>query len=520
MTIATIEDIVRIHANGRPHAPMSTIDGHSVTWSEMDERSSRIANALLAEGVRSGDRVAVIAKNCQAIFETLFALRKIGAVQVTVNWRLAPDEMRYIIVDSEATMVFVGRELADGLASVVSQLPRVRRVIAIDGENEHGFLPYEPWLARAPADDPGGRSDPDAVALQLYTSGTTGRPKGVMLPNRSLFAFVRAAEALFRGSPDAVHIQALPLFHVGGMNWSLQAFARGARCVAFRDFDPDMVIGEIQHRRATHLMTVPMVIQMLLSRPTARTADFSSLQVICYGGSTIPEKVLRDAIKTFGCGMYGMYGATELSFGATILTPEEHVDAGRPELLRSCGRPLPGSVIQVVDPATLRPVPDGTPGEIWFRSPQCGLGYWKQKSATETTFRSDGWYRTGDVGHVRDGYIYLSDRLNDMIISGGENIYPAEIERVLLEHEDVAEVVAFGIPDATWGEAVHAVVVPAAGAAPVAPALIAFAHERLARYKCPRSIAFAASLPRNPSGKVQRAVLREPYWAGRARRIG
>jgi long-chain acyl-CoA synthetase len=520
MAIATIEDIVRTHGAGRPHAPVSTIDGRSLTWAEMDERSSRIANALRAEGVRAGDRVAVIAKNCQAIFETLFALRKLGAVQVAVNWRLAPDEMRYIIADAEAVMVFVGRELADGLASVVGRLKLVRKVVAIDGTTEHGFVPYEPWLAAGATEDPGDRSAPDDVALQLYTSGTTGRPKGVMLMNRSLFAFVRSAEAVFHGSPEAVHIQALPLFHVGGMNWSLQAFAQGSHCVAFRDFDPDSVIREIAVRRATHLMTVPMVIQMLLSRPAARTTDFSSLQVICYGGSTIPEKVLRDAIVTFGCGMYGMYGATELSFGATILTPEEHVDARRPELLRSCGRPLPGSVIQVVDPTSLQPVPDGTPGEIWFRSPQSGLGYWKKPAASAATFRSDGWYRTGDVGHVRDGYIYLSDRLNDMIISGGENIYPAEIERVLLEHQDVAEVVAFGIPDAKWGEAVHAVVVQAAGATADEAALVAFARERLARYKCPRSIAFAASLPRNPSGKVQRAVLREPYWAGRARRIG
>jgi long-chain acyl-CoA synthetase len=520
MAIATIEDIVRTHGATRPQAPVSTIDASSLTWAEMDERSNRVANALRAEGVRTGDRVAVIAKNCQAIFETLFALRKLGAVQVTVNWRLAPDEMRYIVADAEAVMAFVGRELADGLASVMVQLPLVRKVIAIDGPAAHGFVPYEPWLAAAAADDPGHRSDPDAVALQLYTSGTTGRPKGVMLMNRSLFAFVRAAERVFRGSSDAVHIQALPLFHVGGMNWSLQAFAQGSHCVAFRDFDPDSVIRAIAERRATHLMTVPMVIQMLLSRPAARSADFSSLQVICYGGSTIPEKVLRDAIRTFGCGMYGMYGATELSFGATILTPEEHLDASRPELLRSCGVPLAGSSIQVVDPASLQPVPDGKQGEIWFRSPQAGLGYWKQPEASAAAFRSDGWYRTGDIGHVRDGYIYLSDRLNDMIISGGENIYPAEIERVLLEHHDVAEVVAFGIPDPKWGEAVHAVVVQAAGASADEGALIAFARQRLAHYKCPRSIAFATALPRNPSGKVQRALLREPYWAGRKRRIG
>lgn len=267
-------------------------------------------------------------------------------------------------------------------------------------------------------------------------------------------------------------------------------------------------------------MTVPMVIQLLLSRPSVRTTDFSSLRVICYGGSIIAEKVLLDAIKTFGCGMYGMYGSTELSFGATILTPEEHLDASRHELLRSCGRPLPGSTIKVVDPATFAELEDSKAGEIWFKSPQRGLGYWKRPEATGDKFRTDGWYRTGDVGYIQNGYIYVSDRLDDMIISGAENIYPAEVERVLLHLPQVSEAAVFGIPDAKWGESVHAAVVLSKGSTADAAALIALTRQHLAHYKCPKSIDFVEMLPRNPSGKVLRAILRAPFWAGRGRRIG
>ena len=215
-----------------------------------------------------------------------------------------------------------------------------------------------------------------------------------------------------------------------------------------------------------------------------------------------------------------MYGSTELSFGATILTPEEHLDKSRPELLRSCGRPLPGSVAKIVDPTTCGELDDGQPGELWYKSPQRGLGYWKQPDATSEKFRADGWYRTGDVGYLKDGYIYISDRLDDMIVSGAENIYPAEVERVLLESPHVSEAAVFGIPDGKWGESVHAAVVLTTGSKTDSSDLIAFTRERLAHYKCPKSIEFVDTLPRNPSGKVLRAILRAPYWAGRERRIG
>jgi long-chain acyl-CoA synthetase len=519
MAIETLEGIVRSHAADRRDAPMATFDGRTMTYGEIDARSSRVGNALKAEGVSAEGRVAIVAKNCHAMFETLFAARKIGAVQVAVNWRLVPDEMRYIIDDADATIVFVGAPFVDAIASVRNQLPKVRKIIAIDGP-ARGLPSYEEWLGSWPPTDPGHVSSPDDVVLQLYTSGTTGRPKGVLLMNRSVFAFIRAAEKLFLGSPDAVHMQALPLFHVGGINWSLQAFAQGSHCVAFSDFDSDLVVAEIARRRCTHLMTVPMVIQLLLSRPSVRTTDFSSLRVICYGGSIIPEKVLRDAIETFDCGMYGMYGSTELSFGATVLTPDEHLDASRPELLRSCGRPLPGSAIRIIDPATLAELGDSQAGEIWYKSPQRGLGYWKRPEVTSEKFREDGWYRTGDVGYVKDGYIYISDRLDDLIISGAENIYPAEVERVLLELPQVSEAAVFGIPDEKWGESVHAAIVLSRGSRVDPSTLIALTRERLAHYKCPKSVEFVDTLPRNPSGKVLRAIMRAPYWEGKERRIG
>ncbi len=515
----TIEDIIRTHAAARPDAPMATFDDRTFSYGQVQERSNRVAQGLLAEGVGKESRVALIAKNGPAFFEVLFGARKMGAVQVAVNWRLSPDEMQYILADADAEILFAEEPFVAMAVGMRDRLPTVRKIIALDGAAVEGAEPYEAWLAAQKATDTDFTSGPDDVALQLYTSGTTGRPKGAMLMNRSLFAFVDNAAKAFGHYPDGLHLNALPLFHVGGINWSLQAYAQGAHVLSFRDFDADVVLSTFDRLPITHLMTVPAVIQMLLGRPLARTVSFAALKVVVYGGSTISEKVLKDAVKTFGTGMYGMYGSTELSFGATVLTPEEHALEGRPELLLSCGRPLPGSQIRVVDPHTHADLPEGSTGEIWFHTPQRGLGYWKQPAATAETFRDDGWYRTGDLGHVEGGYLFLSDRLNDMVISGGENVYPAEVERVLSQHDDVSEVVAFGIPDAQWGEAVHAVVVRRPDAAVTTEELIAFARDRLARFKVPRTIEFAPSLPKTASGKIQREVLRAPFWKGRSRRI-
>ena len=500
MDIATLEDVVRVHARERPDAPMMTFDGRTFTYAQVDERSNRVANGLRARGIGPEWRVAILAKSGPAVFDTMFGLRKLGAVQVALNWRLAADELDFIVADAGATLLFVDRAFVD----VARAMPHVTATIVLDDE-------YEAWLAEQSPEDPGHRSGPEDVALQLYTSGTTGRPKGAMLANRSVFTFVDAAREAFPHE-HGVHVICVPLFHVGGINWSMQALAQGGHIVAFREFDPDVLIAEVEKRRATHMMSVPAVLQLLLARPAAKSADFSSLEGIIYGGSSISEKLLREAIATFGHVLHGMYGSTELSFGATLLTPPEHVDPAHPEQLRSAGRPFGAAQIRVVDPTTSRDVAEGETGEFWFLTRQRGLGYWQRPEATAETFRADGWYRSGDLGHQIGGYVYLTDRLNDMIISGAENVYPAEIERVLGEHPQVSEVAAFGLPDEKWGEVPHAVIVRSGDIGE--DELLAYAAERLAKYKRPRSITFAESLPRNASGKIQRRLLREARARG------
>lgn len=515
--VTSIEGFLRFHSDTQPDAPAATFDGRTFSYGQIGDRTNRIANGLAAEGVRLGERVAIIDKNDHGTLEILIGARKLGAIEVAINWRLAPPEMSYIINDAEAKILFVHQDFADKLAAITADTTTVRKIIFFGSHPDHES--FETWLARQDATDPGHTSGPDEIALLLYTSGTTGRPKGTMLANRNILAFIHAASEAFGTRPDGVHLICIPLFHVGGLVWSLFAMAQGNHVVGMREFDPDALIAAVPHYGVTHGMMVPAVIQMLLSRPAARSADFSTLQGITYGGSSISEKVLLDALATFKCGLYGMYGATELSFGLTMLPPSDHDAESRPELLRSVGKPLPGTTIKIVDPATLIELGEQEVGEIWVMSPQRALGYWKRPEDTAQTLRVDGWYRSGDLGYIKDGYLYLNDRLNDMVVSGGENVYPAEIERVLYEHPDVSEAAVFGVPDETWGEVARAAVVLTKQSTLTQAELIGFLRERLAGYKCPKHIDFVDALPRTPSGKVQRYVLREPYWAGRSRRI-
>jgi long-chain acyl-CoA synthetase len=517
--IRTIEDIVRQHGRSRPDALIATYDGLSVTYAEMDSRSNRIGNAMRRAGIGSEDRVGIVAKNGLGLFETLFATRKIGAVQVAANWRLAPEEIAYILRDAGTRLVFVDSLFLDGLLSVKDRLPAGLQFVLLNGPSASTPL-LDDWIADAGADDPGHQSGPDDVALQLYTSGTTGRPKGAMLMNRGIFAFIDAAKHIFGQDADAQHLNCLPLFHVGGINWALQAMAQGAHCIGFKDFDTNAIIRTLDEANITHLMTVPAVLQMLVETNSVHDVDYGSLRAIVYGGSTISERVLKDAIRIFGCGMYGMYGATELSFGNTLLTPAEHDFDARPELITSCGRVFKGSRIRIVDPHTLVELPEGEAGEVWIDSPQRAKGYWNQPAESAAAFLPDGWYRTGDIGALKAGYLHLSDRLNDMIVSGAENIYPAEVERVLMEHPDILEASVFSIPDDKWGEAVAAAVRLRNDSAFNERDLITFCRGKLAHFKCPKLIQGVADLPRTASGKVQRYVLREPFWRDKARTIG
>jgi long-chain acyl-CoA synthetase len=357
--------------------------------------------------------------------------------------------------------------------------------------------------------------------MQLYTSGTTGLPKGVMLTNANLGALIPEGTEEMRFDASSVSMVAMPLFHIGGSGWSLLGISNGAHTVVMREVDPAAILHTLGAARVSHVFLVPAVVMFLLARPEAPTTDLSHLRYLVYGASPISEKVLTQAITTFGCDFVQLYGLTETTGAITILRPDEHDPAGpHPERLRSCGRPFSHVALRVVDLATGNDQPVGQPGELWTRSAQNMKGYWRNPEATAATVRSDGWLRTGDVAYMdADGFVYLHDRVKDMIVSGGENIYPAEVENALMAHPAVSDVAVIGIPSERWGETVKGIVVMAPGSEVTADELIAFARSRIAHYKAPSSIDFIPALPRNPSGKVLKRELRGPYWQTAERRV-
>jgi fatty-acyl-CoA synthase len=327
----------------------------------------------------------------------------------------------------------------------------------------------------------------------------------------------------YRGPPD-VMLNVLPTYHIAGIGVALLTASRGGLSVLYPDFDPARAVAAIAEHRITHSFLVPAMIQFMLQAPGAGEADYSSLKCISYGASPIPETVLVNAMRTFKCGFVQVYGLTETTGAISRLAPEDHDPEGpKKPLLRSAGRPIDGVELRVVDTAG-RDCADGEVGEVWIRSAQNMKSYWANPKATGDAFVDRqpgglGWFRSGDAGFLRDGYLFLHDRIKDMIISGGENIYPAEVENALMRHPSVADGAVIGVPDADWGEAVKACVVLRPGALATEKDIIDFMRERIAHFKCPKSIDFMEAIPRNPTGKILKRVLREPYWKGRTRRV-
>ncbi|MGV3760441.1 MAG: long-chain-fatty-acid--CoA ligase [Actinomycetota bacterium] len=517
MGIETIADIIRTHGAERPDAVAVEVGERSATFGELDRRSSQLANALAAAGVQAGHRVASIDKSSMEFFEITFGTAKVGAVNVAVNWRLAPPEIRQIVDDAQAPVLLVAPEFYEAVEKIEGDLATVRTIVAL---GDHPRWPaYERWIGEQPDTDPGHRSTGDDVGVQLYTSGTTGLPKGVMLTNDNFFKGVAGTAVQWRFDEASVNLAMMPTFHIAGAGWALVGLYFGCRTVVLRDVDPAEILRVIPEKGITNAFMVPVVIQFLLMTPGVESTDFSTLRAIVYGASPITEAVLRQGIETFGCEFIQVYGLTETTGAITQLDGVDHDPVGKPKLLRSAGKPYPWVEMRVVDSQTGEDVPDGTVGELWTRSHQNTIGYWGNPEATAAAITEDGWFKTGDAGFMEDGYVFLHDRVKDMIVSGGENVYPAEVENALMKHPAVADVAVIGVPDDTWGEAVKAIVVKAEGTEPMPEELIAFAREQIAGFKVPKSIDFAEALPRNPSGKLLKRELREPYWEGHERRV-
>jgi len=362
---------------------------------------------------------------------------------------------------------------------------------------------------------------PDDVAMQLYTSGTTGLPKGAMLTNANLGTLIPRTGPLWSFDARSVNLVCMPLFHIGGSGWALVGMTAGCHSILFREFLPAEIVVALERHRVSNALFVPAMLQVLAGVPGADARDYTALRSIVYGASPITNDVLVRAMRTFRCPFIQVYGLTETTGAITQLEPEDHVTEGpRARLLRSAGKPFPWVELRIVDPATEAPCEHGVVGELWTRSPQSFKGYWARVDETARTVTTEGWLKTGDAGYLDDeGYLFLTDRVKDMIISGGENIYPAEVENALAEHPAVADVAVIGVPDERWGETVKAIVVRRPGTDPGPADIMAFARERLAHYKCPTSIDFTDTLPRNPSGKLLKRELREQYCRGRDRRI-
>lgn len=515
-----LADVLRGHADERPDAPMLVTPEQTLTYGEADARANRVAQALLAEGVRPGDRVAFLDKNGPEYFDVLFGAAKVGAVDVAVNWRLSPAEMAFIVEDSAAPVFVVGAEFAPLLAEMARGLTRVRRVLVIGGDGRE--QDYAGWRDAAPAEDPRLPAAETDVVMQLYTSGTTGTPKGAMLTHANLSQLAPNVSVNWGLDATSVSLVAMPLFHIGGSGWALVGIWYGCPSILVRDFVPGPVLEVLESRRVTHAFLVPAVLQFLTAVPGAADRDWSALRTIVYGASPITDSVLVRAMETFRCDFVQVYGLTETTGAITQLDTADHDPGGpRAHLLRSAGRAYPWVELRIADVDSGEELPPGHVGELWTRSAQNTVGYWHRPEDTAAAVTEDGWFRTGDAGYLdAEGYLFLTDRLKDMIVSAAENVYPIEVENVLADHPAVAEVAVIGVPHEKWGETVKAVVVKSPGAEVTERELIDFAKSRLARFKAPTSIDWVAALPRNPSGKVLKRQLREPYWAGRDRRVG
>ncbi len=483
----TLGDIARYHARVRPEAVALRFEGRETRFSAFDRHASQVANALLAAGVRKGDRVAYVGKNSDHYFELLFGAAKMGAVVTPIGWRLAAPEIAYILRDSGAPMVFVGPEVAAAAQAAAAEAGTGATLVLMEPVEGVAAPLFEAWRDAAADTDPQTAIAPERdVAVQLYTSGTTGRPKGAMLSHANLLSGRRAAaEANMPwnewGTED-VSLVAMPVAHIGGTGWGIVGLYNGALGVV------------------------------------AREVDYSRLKYILYGASPIPLDLLRECMEVFGCGFCQQYGMTETCGTIVYLPPEDHHPDGTPRM-RGAGRPLPGVELKIID-GNGQTLPPGVVGEVATRSVANMVGYWRLDEATASTVGPDGWLRTGDAGYLdEDGYLYIHDRVKDMIISGAENIYPAEVESAIYGHPAVAEVAVVGVPDDKWGEAVKAMVVLKPGAEADPAGIIAFARTRIAAFKAPKSIDFIEALPRNASGKILRRELRAPYWEGRDRQV-
>ena len=516
-----LHDFLEYYARERPSQDFAIMGDRRISYAEANSLANQLAHAFIAAGLRKGDRVAYLSKNSLEYPLVYFGASKAGVVPVPLNYRLAPPEWAYMINDAQAKVMLCSEAFQAGVHGVRSALETVDRYLAIDAPSDAGWEAPQAWLAGQSDAPPHRDIREDDDVYQMYTSGTTGHPKGAVLNHAAVTAHLMQLSHTISLRPGDRDLIVAPMYHAAAALTAFSVVYQNGALVIHEDFIPQDVVTALSEANIAVTTLVPAMIQAcLVYVPDVAERAYETLKLIAYGASPIAEPTLRRAMEVFQCDFLQAYGMTELTAGATALSPADHVRAlvSKPELLLSAGRPLIGTEVSIVDEDD-RPLPHGAIGEIVVRGPQMMKGYWQLPDATAEALRG-GWMHTGDAGVMdAEGFLYIQDRVKDMIVSGGENVYPRVVEDVLFAHSAIADAAVIGVPDPQWGESIKAIVVLREGASATAEDLIAFCHGKLGGFERPRSVEFAAELPRNASGKVLKRVLREPYWADHGRRV-
>jgi long-chain acyl-CoA synthetase len=493
-----------VYKGGKP----ALLEGVSLTFNEVHERANRLANGLKALGYGPGTRVATLAHNCLEYAEIEFGLMKGAYPQTVLNPMLSASELQFQIDNSESPVLIMQHRYSESIDSIREQIPKVRDIICFDGRHR-GMLHYEEFLESAVTDEPAVELDPDSLGELRYTGGTTGIPKGIMLPFKSAAAVTRDLIIEYLGdlTSEDRWLAIQPLFHGAGW-YILPVWVKGMTQYIVNDFHAESALEVIEKERITAIKTIPTVLMRLLDSPGIRKRDLSHVRTIIYGGEPLPVQRVKEAMDVFGPVFLQLYGQTEAPMIISVMKKEDYKNE---RLLKSVGRPATLVKVKVVDKNNIE-CPPGEMGEIIVTGDHLMTGYLNNPDATKEAL-IDGWLHTKDLGMVdEDGYLYLSGgRTSDMIISGGENIYPQEIEQVLYQHAAVGEACVFGVPDEKWGEAVTAAVALKPGRDATEEELIKFCKDRLAGYKKPQRIYFLSELPKSGAGKIVRGTLKEQF---------
>lgn len=503
----TIPDYVDKNAKLHPKKTAIIFEDRRCTFQELQQRVCRLANALLAMGVKKGDKVAIIHDNCFEYPEMYFAIGKIGAVATPLNYRLIGSEIAYLINHSESNTVILSQDFVEAIAPFRHEFESVKNYICL-GAKPEGMSNYDELLSSAPATTPDVEVGPDDLYCVLYTGGTTGRPKGVMLTHKNLHAAATTWTIELGLYRQDINMMAGPLFHVGASWYLFASLMLGNTQVILKRVDAEAILRTIEQEKVTYTCWLPVMVNLILNYPDLKKYDLGTLKVVAVGGGPLAEPQLRRLIELIGCRIHHAGGQTETGIICSIRL-EEHLDGPR-ERLGSAGTELMGMQLRVVDDQD-NDVPPGGVGELCARGEAVMQGYWKMPEETAESMRG-GWQHTGDLVRIdEEGYIYYVDRKKDMIKTGGENVYSKEVEDVIYAHPAVAEVAVIGVPDEKWLEAVKALVILKRGQTATAEEIIAHCKKSIAGFKCPKSVEFCDSFPRTGLGKTDKKSLREKY---------